>query len=123
MISHPDDILLAELTAIYHGLRMAIDMSIDDSACYSDSLLSISLIKGDTPHYHIYDVLIQDIKDMLASNNFSVHHTLIEGNQSADFMVKLGSASDVGFIIHSASPEDLLHLIQNIALGVSFSRT
>jgi len=59
MISHYDDILLAELTAIYHGLRMAIDMGIDDLACYSDSLLSINLIKGDTPHYHIYAILFK----------------------------------------------------------------
>jgi len=80
MISHYDDILLAELTAIYHGLRMAINMGINDLACYSDFLLSINLIKGDTLHYHIYDVLIQDIKDMLDSNNFLVHHTLTEVN-------------------------------------------
>jgi len=59
---------------------MAIDIGIDDLACYSNSLLSVNLIKGDTPHYHIYVVLIQDIKDMLASNNFSVHHTLRESN-------------------------------------------
>jgi len=38
---------------------------------------------------------------MLASNNFSVHHTLREGNQSADFLAKMESASDVGFVIHS----------------------
>jgi len=123
MISHSDDILLAELTAIYHGLRMAIDMGIYDLACYSDSLLSINLIKGDTPHYHIYVVLVQDIKDMLASNNFSMHHTLREGNQSADFLAKMSSASDVGFVIHSAPPKDLLHLIQSDNSGVFFPRT
>jgi len=76
MISHSDDILLAELIAIYNGLRMAIDMGIDDLTCYLDSLLFINLIKGDTPHYHIYVVLIQDIKNMLTFNNFSVHRTL-----------------------------------------------
>jgi len=43
-------------------------------------LLSINLIKGDTPHYRIYVVLIQDIKDKLVCNNFSVYHTLREGN-------------------------------------------
>jgi len=80
MISHSEDILLAELTSIYHGLRIAIDMKIDDLACYSDSLLSINLIKGDNPHYHVYVVLIQNIKDILATNNFTVHHTLKEGN-------------------------------------------
>jgi len=46
MISHSDDILLAEVTTIYHGLHMSIDMGIDDLTCYSDFLLSINLIKG-----------------------------------------------------------------------------
>jgi len=46
LISHSEDILLAELTTIYHGLRKAIDMGIDNLACYSDSLLSINLVKG-----------------------------------------------------------------------------
>ena len=82
---------------------MAIDMGIRDLACYSDSLLSINLIKGGTLHYHIYVVLIQNINDMLPSNNFSVHHTLRKGNQSADFLAKMGSTSDVGFVIHSSS--------------------
>jgi len=60
---------------------------------------------------------------MLGSNNFSVHHTLKEGNQSADFLAMMGSVSDVGFVIHSAPPEDLLHLIQSDASGVFFPRT
>ena len=67
-------------------------MSVDDLACYSDSLLSFNLIKGDTPHDHAYVVLIQNIKDILATNKFIVHHNLTEGNQSVDFMAKLGAA-------------------------------
>jgi len=122
MISHSEDILLAELTAIYHGLRMAIDMGIDDLACYSDSLLSINLIKGDTPHYHVYAVLIKNIKDILATNNFTVYHTLREGNQSADFMAKLGAASNANFFIHSAPPQDLLLLLRSDASRVFFCR-
>jgi ribonuclease HI len=122
MISHSEDILLAELTTIYHGLRMAVDMGIDDLACYSDSLLSINLIKGDIPHYHVYAVLIQNIKDILATNNFTVYHTLREGNQSADFMAKLGAASNADFVIHTAPPEDLLLLLRSDASGVFFPR-
>ena len=38
------DILLAELTAIFHGISIAKDMGITDMAIYSDSLLSINLI-------------------------------------------------------------------------------
>jgi hypothetical protein len=57
-IINSNDILLAELTAIHHGLRLAIDMGLNDLVCYSNSLLSINLITVDTPIYHIYDVLL-----------------------------------------------------------------
>jgi hypothetical protein len=41
-IPNSSDILLAELTAIFHGLRLAIDMGLDELVCYSDSLLSVT---------------------------------------------------------------------------------
>jgi len=75
-INHSDDILLAELTTIYHGLRLARNMGISDLVCYSDSLIFINLIKGDTQYYHVYAVLVQDIKDILITCNFSLQHTL-----------------------------------------------
>jgi len=37
-IPSPDDILMAELSAIYHGLIMAKDLGYAEIACYSDSL-------------------------------------------------------------------------------------
>ena len=69
-IPNSTDILLAELTTIYHGLSKAIEMGVDDLICYSDSLLSINLIFVNTLRFHIYVVLIQDIKDMLYSRNY-----------------------------------------------------
>lgn len=83
-------------------------MGIDDLFCYSDSMLSINLIQGDTSHYHVYAVLVQDIKDLMTISNFSIHHTLRECNQSVDFMAKLGAASDIDIIIHSPPPFDLM---------------
>ncbi|GAU51122.1 hypothetical protein TSUD_28730 [Trifolium subterraneum] len=43
------DILLAELYAIYKGLLLAKEMSIDDLVCYSDSLHCVNLIKAKPP--------------------------------------------------------------------------
>jgi hypothetical protein len=59
-IPNSTDILLAELTAIYQGLKLVIELNIDmiELMCYSDSLLAINLIKNDTPRYHIYAVLL-----------------------------------------------------------------
>lgn len=45
------DILLAELTAIYHGITITIDMGISDMVVYLDSLLSINLITGNSSKF------------------------------------------------------------------------
>lgn len=121
-INNSNDILFAELTAIYRGLRLAINMGLNDLICYSDSLISINLINVSTPSYHTYAVLIQDIKDLLHDSNFTLHHTLREGNHSADFMAKLGASSAEDFILYSSPPADLLPLLKIDASGTSFPR-
>jgi ribonuclease HI len=71
-----DDILLGELSAINHGLTTTKDLGYAELACYSDSLACINLINGPIERYHIYVVLIQDIKQMLQQTNIVVSHTL-----------------------------------------------
>jgi ribonuclease HI len=44
-INLSEDILLAELIALYQGLMLAINLNYDELACYSDSLLTVNLIK------------------------------------------------------------------------------
>lgn len=60
-----DDILLAELSAIYRSISMAKDMGYGEFSFYSDSLVCIYLINGPIERYHIYDVLIKDIKQFV----------------------------------------------------------
>jgi len=121
-IIHSEDILLAELTTLYHGLVLAIHLNYNEVACYSDSLLTVNLIKEELNHYHIYAVFIQNIQNLISSRNFSVHHTLSEGNHCADFMAKLGASNDVDLFIHSHPPEGLLPLLQSDELGTLFLR-
>jgi len=83
------DILYGELYAIYQGLILARSLNIDDLVCYSDSLHCINLLKGPNLSFHVYAVLIQNVKDLLEQNNVNFYHTLREGNQCADFMAKL----------------------------------
>jgi len=99
-IPDTDDILLAKLSAIYHGIIMAKDLGYAEFACYSDSLVCINLINGLIERYHMYVVLIQDIKYLLHQINVTVSHTLREGNQCADFMAKLGVFSDFNLLLH-----------------------
>lgn len=101
---------------------MAINMEIDELLCYSDSLISANLIFVNTSQFHIYVVLIQDIKDLLATINFSIHHTIREGKQCADFMAKLGASTNVEFTVHTSPPHDLLPLLRADATRPPFMR-
>lgn len=121
-IANSDDILLAELSAIFNGLHMVRALGITDFVCYSDSLHSVSLINGSPLKFHIYATLIQDIKDLLNLSNTSVLHTLREGNYCADFLAKLGAASDSVLTTYVSPPEGLLLLIKNDAWGTYFPR-
>ena len=115
--------MLAELTAIYQGLKLVMGLNTNEIMCYSDSLLAVNLIANDTPRYHIYAVLIQNIKDLLNDRNISLHHTLREGNQCADFFAKVGANSDAELVIHHSPPADLLPLLRADALGTYFVRS
>ncbi|KAK2376467.1 hypothetical protein QL285_077249 [Trifolium repens] len=121
-IPNTDDILLAELTAIHQGLHTAINKGLTNLMCYSDSQISIDLILRDDPQFHIYAVLIQDIKDLVANYNLSLLHTLREGNQCADILAKKGATSDAALVIHSTPPVDLLAQLRTDALGTFFPR-
>jgi len=117
-----DDILLGELSAIYHGLIMAKDLGYAELACYSDSLACINLINGPIDGYHIYDVLIQDIKQMLQQTNIMVSHTFREGNHCADYTAKLEASSDVKLLHHNVPPTGLVNLLSSDATDTLFLR-
>ena len=121
-IPSSDYILLAELSAIYHGLIMAKDLGYAEIACYSDPLVCINLINGPTKRYHIYVVLIQDIKQLLHHTNVTVSHTLREGNQCEDFMAKLEASSDIDPLLHESPPIGLVNLLISAAASTLFLR-
>jgi len=114
--------LHAELSAILYGLKMATDMGFAPVACYSDFILAINSIKEAFSKYHVYAVIIHEIQELLSYDNVSIHHTLREGNQCADFLAKLGASSDVKLLVHPQPPNDLRPLLRLDALGTMFLR-
>jgi len=100
---------------------LAKSLNIIELVCYSDSLHDINLLKGPTLKFHVYAVLIQDVKDLIEQNNIIVFHTLRDGNHCADFMINLGASLDVELLCH-ASPDDLLYLFIMDAIGTFCSR-
>jgi len=76
-------------------------------------IVCINFINGPIERYHIYDVLIQDIKHLLHQINVTVSHTLREGNQCADFMTKFGASSDIDLLLHESLPDGLINLFKS----------
>jgi hypothetical protein len=68
-INSPNDIMFAELTALHRGLTMATSMDFAVLVC---------------SHFHVYAVLIQDIKDLLNSRGYTLHHTLRKGKPKCE---------------------------------------
>lgn len=117
-IADCSDILIAELQAIYQGLPLGIS----DFVCYSDSLHSVSLINGPPLNFHTYATLIHDIKDLIILIGSSIFYTLREENHCADFLAKMGAATDVVLTFHTSAPEEMLPLIREDACGTFFPR-
>jgi len=84
------DILFAELTAIQWGLRLAVEMGKEELVCYSDSMPSIRLLTGHVSNYHVYAVLIQEIKELLSSRNFIVRHFSVKETSALTTWRNLG---------------------------------
>ncbi|KAK2421829.1 hypothetical protein QL285_032414 [Trifolium repens] len=97
-------------------------MGIDELVCYSDSLHCVNLIQGPQVKFHIHAVLIQDIKELLSQTNFSLHHTLREWDQCADFFAKLRASSDVDFLTFASPSEGVCNLLRNDATRTFFLR-
>lgn len=80
------------------------------------------MLSGAVSKFHAYAVIVQDIKDTIASRSFTIQHTLREGNHCADYMAKLGASSNSDFSVHLTPPHDLLGLLRNDAIGTFFQR-
>ncbi|CAJ2632330.1 unnamed protein product [Trifolium pratense] len=117
------DNTFAELMAIYHGLKIARDLGFSSILCYSDSQTVLDLILKGHSIYHCYAVVITNIQDMLKLNwDITLSHSLREGNFSADWLAKLGSANDTKIKIWESPPEALKSILLSDALRVLHPR-
>jgi len=121
-IHNSSDILYAELYAIYQGLLLAKDKGIVDLMCYFDSLLCINIITEPILKFHVYAVLIQDIKELMEQINATISYTLREGTHCANFMAKLGASSDIELVRHDSPLAELLPLLQSDVAGTFYLR-
>ena len=110
-LPNSDDIMLAELSALYHDLVLAKDLGYTELVCYSDSLVCTNLLNGPIERYHVYVVLLRNIKQLLLQSNITVSHTIREGNQCAYLMAKLEASFDDCLVLHDSPPAGLFDLL------------
>jgi hypothetical protein len=64
-------------------------------------------------NYHVYAVLIRDIKELLSQSNNTICHTPREENNYANFLVKFGVSSNSEFMIHASFPKGLFNILRS----------
>ncbi|GAU33259.1 hypothetical protein TSUD_333820 [Trifolium subterraneum] len=117
------NITLAELMAVYHGLKIAREAGYNRLFCYSDSKTVLDLLSKERNSFHCYAAIIANIQDLLVLEwDVSLKHSVREGNFCADFLAKLGSANDEKFSIWESPPPDMQDLLLSDALRVPYPR-
>lgn len=118
-----DHILHLELLAIFHGLSFAWDRGYRLVECQSDSLDAVNLVLSVPPSTHLYAAVVWDIKGLL-DRPWSVdfHHTLREGNASADYLAKFGAQQDVDLVFVENPLAGMSLLLLADAIGISSLR-
>lgn len=86
---------MRELYVIFHGLRIVDDVGHQIIIIIeSDSKVVIDLIMLDTQPLHPYAPLIKQISLICRQDwDVSFHHTLCQGNERANWLVKYGASS------------------------------
>nr|KYP57876.1 Putative ribonuclease H protein At1g65750 family [Cajanus cajan] len=117
------DNLKAELLAILHGMKLAWRANFRNILCVSDSLLAVNLVLGPLDVLHKYAPIIAHIKELLQQSwSVCVCHSFREGNQSADFLSKLGPHCGVDLVVLDTIPEGLHPFVTADAAGTVFRR-
>nr|KYP71799.1 hypothetical protein KK1_011072 [Cajanus cajan] len=117
------DNLKAELLAILHGMKLAWRANFCNILCVSDSLLAVNLVLGPLDVLHKYTPIIAHIKELLQQSwSVCFCHSLREGNQSADFLSKLGPNCGVDLVVLDTMPEGLHPFVTADAAGTVFRR-
>lgn len=113
--------LHAELWGLYHGLSLAWDKGYRNVTCYSDSQFAISLVKESSSIFHKYASLIHSVQALLNKNwSVTLLHTLMEGNQCADFLTKKGALQEDGLKMLATTPMGISSLLLADSCGVAF---
>ncbi|KAJ1418222.1 Ribonuclease H domain [Sesbania bispinosa] len=92
-------------------------------SCFTDSTLTISLIKTEDITFHRYAVVIKSIRNLLKLiPNVTITHILREGNSVADYLAKKGAQCACNLKILDSPLPEIKHLLLGDALEVQHMR-
>ena len=96
--------IMAELWALRDGLQMAATENIHNLIVELDALAVVQLMKNSVVNLSL-EPLLTDCKLLLRKfPNLRVEHTYREANQCVDALARIGSNSDVPFILFAHPP-------------------
>lgn len=115
--------LLAELLAIYNGLRLGWQQGWRNVVCESDSLKAVDLNKKADLNFHSYAGVIWDIRVLLHQDwQVEIVHILREANHVADFLTKMGAKSNHHCQVLSQAPHEISSFLAADAISLAFPR-
>ncbi|CAJ2633416.1 unnamed protein product [Trifolium pratense] len=117
------NILYVEIMAVLHGLELCWNKGFRDVVCFSDSLLTVKLIKEGVSNCHSLANEVHIIRQLLGRVwRVVIDHTLREDNKCADLLAKLGASANSPLVLLTVPPTELLNLIDPDVRGVIFIR-
>lgn len=116
-------VLYAEISAIWEGLRIAIQGKYAHILIESDSMEVIQLLQKDPSDFHPYYNLILHCRQMIQSlTSCILGHVYREANQAANALVQFGKNSTKGLHILYTAPVALCNILWADAHHVLYNR-
>ncbi|CAL1395909.1 unnamed protein product [Linum trigynum] len=114
---------LAELWAIYHGLKLGWNLGYRAIIIETDSQLAIQLVKNRKDPLHPYAALLTAIRRKISQDwVVNLVHVYREGNRVADWLSKHSLVYPYGMHELDSPPQELLPLLQDDQRGITSLR-
>lgn len=116
-----DSVPCAELTAAWYGIRQLCSITADGYIIEGDSSTVIGWIRGSSQCLHPY---LRSIRELLKTfqGSIVVQHIFREANQAADFFAGTAGSLSAMQYWHGHPPQEISHILEADASGVSFPR-
>lgn len=105
-------IFMAELWGLREGLKLCLDVGIQNLCVEMDSISLVKLLNQGLSNNDSVSTLMLDCLALLQQfNNYSITHLYREGNRAADFLAKKGHTAIRGTTVIQETPAELQYIL------------